>query len=139
MKAIAAWVGLVLIIWRLVYLLIIYLIWHNCGETYKYSPRVSFKAFREFYAVAPDKWDVDWDDRYAVYEDQRILFLNYTDFLKYRRYRKRILKQIGDFKKDKQQAKFIKEVQKDIDKYRREAIEKMQRESTQDIMKEMKK
>ena len=94
-------------------------------EKDKTRPHVSYKSFREFYAIAPDKWKIRSD--YLEYDGDRVELEKYSDVLRCRRFKKRLKKRGGELKKDRRQADFIRNVQNDIDKYRKDALEKMRR------------
>lgn len=91
----------------------------------KTCPHVSYKSFREFYAVAPDNWFIGRD--YLEYKGDRVELEKYSDLLKCRRFKKQLKKRGGELKKDRRQAKFIRDVQNDIDEYRKDALDKMRR------------
>lgn len=89
----------------------------------KNCPHVSYKSFREFYAVAPDKWKIRSD--YLEYEGGRVELEKYSDLLKCRRFKKQLKKRGGALEKVRRQANLIRDVQNDIDKYRKDALDKM--------------
>ena len=103
-------------------------------EKNKTCPHVSYKSFREFYAVAPDKWKIRSD--YLEYEGDRVELEKYSDLLKCRRFRKQLKKRGGELEKDRRQADFIRDVQNDIDKYRKDALDKMKMQPVQETKEE---
>ena len=94
----------------------------------KTCPHVSYKSFREFYAVAPDNWFIGSD--YLSYKGDRVELEKYSDVLKCRRFKKQLKKRGCELEKARRQADFIKRVQKDIDKYRKDAIALMRSNDT---------
>lgn len=90
-------------------------------EKNKTYPHVSYKSFREFYAVAPDKWKIRNDD--LMYENWIIELETYSDLLKCRRFKRQLKKRGGELERSARQAAFLGEVQKDIDRYRDQAVE----------------
>lgn len=85
-------------------------------------PRISYKNFKNFYAIAPKKWNLK-KDKYLYYDGHLVEFNNYTDVMKYQRFRKQIEKHAEEMEKNTRQAAFLEEIQKDIDRYRDQAAE----------------
>ena len=85
-------------------------------------PRISFKNFKNFYAITPKKWNLK-KDKYLYYDGHLVEFNNYIDVMKYQHFRKQIEKHAEEMEKNARQAAFLEEVQKDIDRYRDQAAE----------------
>ena len=80
-------------------------------------PRISYKNFRNFYAIAPEKWD--FDSRYHPYYYGKVVeFNSYIDVIKYQYFRSQLEKHTKEIERNKRQAAFLGEIQKDIDEYR---------------------
>ena len=111
----------VLLLW---YFVEIYL-WHDCVcDT---SPTITFDAFHNLYVINPDKWDF-YSTSVEYLGDSGILsieFKKYSDVLKYKRFRDKVEKDKQELEKIKNEKKFLECVQHDIDTYRRENIEKI--------------
>lgn len=90
-------------------------------EKNKACPHVSYKNFREFYAVAPDKWKIKND--YLEYENGVVELEKYSDLLKCRRFKRQLKKRSGELERSARQAAFLGKVQKDINRYRDQAVE----------------
>ena len=99
----------------------------------KSCPHVSYKSFREFYAVAPDNWYIGSD--YLEYKGNRVELEKYRDLLKFRRFKKKLKKRGDELEKDRRQTKFIRDVQNDIDEYRKGEIQKMQMVAKKELRK----
>lgn len=99
------------------------LTWHDLMD--KTAPVLTFKAFRELYALNPHSWDL-WLD-YVRYSNQRIEFAKYTDVIKYNFFRKKIVKDKQKLERIKNEKEFLKHIQRDIDAYRRKNIEEMEK------------
>lgn len=91
------------------------------GEKNKTCPHVSYKNFREFYAVAPDKWKIK--NGYLEYENRIVELEKYSDLLKCKRFKRQLKKRGDELERSARQAAFLEEVQKDINKYRDRAVE----------------
>jgi len=89
-------------------------------EKNKICPHVSYKSFREFYAVAPNKWKIR--NNYLEYENGVVELETYSDLLKCRRFKRQLKKRGSELERSAQQAAFLGEVQKDIDRYRDQAV-----------------
>ena len=99
-----------------------YAFWVNHRS--RVAPRISFDNFKEFYAINPSKWDIrDEDSLRYDYED--VEFETYADFKKYKKFREQVNSEKSDAEQLRRQADFIRDVQKDIDKYRKDALDKM--------------
>ena len=103
-------------------------------EKDKTCPHVSYKSFREFYAIAPDKWEIKGD--YLVYNGDCVELEKYSDVLRCRRFKRRLKKRGSELEKARRQANFIRDVQNDIDKYRKDALDKMKMQPVQETKEE---
>lgn len=84
-------------------------------------PRISFKNFKNFYAIAPKKWK--FGKQYLCYNGNVVEFNSYIDVMKYQRFQKQKEKHEEEMEKNMRQAAFLEEIQKDIDRYRGQAAE----------------
>ena len=98
--------------------------------------KLSFKQFKEFYLLAPDKWEVPiktfkecnrWEINYQMpsYECNTIFFKTYYDYRRTMRwlikYKKAIGKTNYQLEEYKNTVAFMKMIQQDIDKAQEEA------------------
>ena len=117
---------------------IIYLAW-NIDDIMKKKKhiKIKFRSFKEFYVVAPEKWDLQKDFvryRYSEnfkYKNCEILLsaekyqyfrFSWLDTIRYRRYKKYLKKKINEQEKDIVMTRFLREVQRDINKWDKEYI-----------------
>lgn len=84
-------------------------------------PRISYKNFKNFYAIAPKKWK--FGKQYLCYNGNVVEFNSYIDVMKYQRFQKQKEKHEEEMEKNTRQAAFLEEIQKDIDRYRDQAAE----------------
>ena len=96
------------------------------------SVRITFNMFKKLYPLYPSKWslyksyvvyrpnDNSWD--YYVVE-----FKTFHDVLMYKIFKHMIEKEERDIRNDKTTRDFLKELQKDIDKYREENFSEMKK------------
>ena len=118
------------------YIYIIYLVWNidDITEKKKYI-KIKFRSFKKFYAVAPEKWDLKKDFveyRYGENlkyknceirlsaEKYQCFRFSWFDTIRYRRYKKYLKKKINEQEKDIAMTRFLREVQKDINKWDKE-------------------
>ena len=105
--------------------------WHDLIDDT--APALTFEAFRKLYALNPKKWSLSYD--YVVYCDesdgrynsQRVEFTRYYDVIKYRIFHDKIEKGKQELERINNEKEFLKHVQHDIDAYRRENIEEMEK------------
>ena len=97
---------------------IFYLSWKNgcCGK-------LKFKQFKQFYAIAPKKWELN--DGYVSYLDSRELttgsfYFSPFDSVKYYFWKSSIEKQEDSRASNKVFMKTLESIQKDIDDYRKD-------------------
>lgn len=81
---------------------------------------IKFEDFLNLYTIAKDKWDIDYS-YCVVYDDgswrNRIYMRTYLDHLRYRKWRKNILRQEVNQKLSDKQLELIKKWQQDINNY----------------------
>ena len=78
----------------------------------KTAPTITFNNFKELYQITPDKWCFKLDR--VSYNHEPIEFKSYFDIIKYRRFKKQV-------------EIFIKNLQKDIDDYKKKNIIEMKK------------
>lgn len=97
------------------------------------APVLTFKAFRDLYALNPKSWDLNLEYVTHHYEtdkhyySQRVEFAKYPDVIRYRFFYGKIERDRKELKRIKNEKEFIKYVQCDIDDYRRRNIEEMEK------------
>lgn len=104
----------------------------------KTAPVIYFSAFVKFYNLAPDKWELGWRKVFylkkvecyysypatPLYETCResVEFKTFYDTVLYEKWKKALKKKEEEEMKMKNTMDFIKEVQKDINGYEKEAM-----------------
>ena len=94
------------------------------GKT-KTAPTITFNNFKELYQIAPDKWHFKLDR--VSYKYEPIEFKSYFDLIKYRRFKKQVEKDDEKSQKIENETLFIKNLQKDIDDYKKKNILEMKK------------
>lgn len=127
---------IVLVLTVCVGIYIIYLAWNidDIREKKKHI-KIKFRSFKKFYAVAPEKWDLQKDFiRYRYSENfkyknceirlsaEKYQYFRFSwfDTIRYHRYKKYLKKKINEQEKDIAMTRFLREVQKDINKWDKE-------------------
>ena len=95
------------------------------------SVKITFSAFKKLHPLYPSKWSLD--DSYVVYRPNAnslrnyyiVEFKTFHDVLMYKIFKHRIEKEERNVRNDKTTRDFLKELQKDIDKYREENFSEM--------------
>lgn len=108
--------------------IVTYLIWRV--EREKNTPRISFKLFKEMYQLNPEKWSMYENYLYINYDDNtshRVDFNNFIDWLRYRRFRKKVRESKNKQAQYNAEVELVKELQKEIDKYQKENIKEVRR------------
>lgn len=118
MDVVVAIVGVVIFILSLIYFVSVST-WHDLMD--ETAPTLTFKSFRELYALNPQKWSFRSD--YVIYSSQRIEFTRYSDVIKYNFFRDKVEKNKQELERIQNEKEFLKHIQCDIDAYRREYIE----------------
>lgn len=87
--------------------------------------KITFSMFKKLYPLYPSKWGLN--DSYVVYRPNDnswdyyvVEFETFHDVLMYKIFKHRIEKKEKNIRKDKATRDFLKNLQKDIDKYREE-------------------
>lgn len=91
----------------------------------KTAPTITFNNFKELYQIAPDKWRFKLNRINYNYEP--IEFKSYFDLIKYRRFKKQVEKDDEKSQKIENETLFIKNLQKDIDDYKKKNILEMKK------------
>ena len=105
---------------------IFYIIWKlDSADT---SPKITFNAFKTLYSLYPSKWSLD--SSYVTYRPNSceyyiVDFKTLHDVIIYSIFKYRIEKEKQNIIKNKTTHEFLKELQKDIDKYREENFSEM--------------
>ena len=94
------------------------------GKT-KTAPTITFNNFKELYQIASDKWRFKLDR--VSYNYEPIEFKSYFDLIKYRRFKKQVEKDDEKSQKIENETLFIKNLQKDIDDYKKKNILEMKK------------
>ena len=122
MYAVVAIVGAVIFIVSVIYFASVSA-WHSLiDET---APTLTFKSFRELYALNPQKWSLGSD--YVIYSSQRIEFTMYSDVIKYKIFRDKVETDKQELERIQNEKEFLKHIQCDIDAYRREYIDEIKK------------
>lgn len=103
---------------------IFYIVWKL--DSNDESVRITFTMFKKLYPLYPSKWSLN-DSSYVVYRPNEnswdsyvVEFKTFHDVLMYKIFRHRIEREERNIRNDKTTRDFLKELQKDIDKYREE-------------------
>ena len=91
----------------------------------KTAPTITFNNFKELYQITPDKWRFKLDR--VSYNYEPIEFKSYFDLIKYRRFKKQVEKDDEKSQKIENETLFIKNLQKDIDDYKKKNILEMKK------------
>lgn len=91
----------------------------------KTAPTITFNNFKELYQIAPDKWRFKLNK--VSYKYEPIEFKSYFDIIKYRRFKKQVEKDDEKSQKIENETLFIKNLQKDIDDYKKKNILEMKK------------
>lgn len=94
------------------------------GKT-KTAPTITFNNFKELYQITPDKWYFKLDR--VSYNHEPIEFKSYFDIIKYRRFKKQVEKNDEKSQQIENETFFIKNLQKDIDDYKKKNILEMKK------------
>ena len=94
------------------------------GKT-KTAPTITFNNFKELYQITPDKWCFKLDR--VSYNHEPIEFKSYFDIIKYRRFKKQVEKNDEKSQQIENETLFIKNLQKDIDDYKKKNIFEMEK------------
>ena len=124
MKDILELIGIVIV----AVFIVTYLMWRV--EREKNTPRISFKLFKEMYQLNPEKWSMYENYLYINYDDNtshRVDFNNFIDWLRYRRFRKKIKDNKNKQARYNAEVELVNELQKEIDKYQKENIKEVRR------------
>ena len=97
------------------------LTWHDLMD--ETAPSLTFKSFRELYALNPQKWSF-WSE-YVTYSSQRIEFARYSDVIKYKIFSDKVERYKLELERIQNEKELLKQIQCDIDTYRRKNIEEM--------------
>ena len=107
---------------------IFYIVWKLDSDDE--SIKITFSVFKKLYPLYPSKWSLD--DSYVVYRPNDnswdyyvVEFKTFHDVLMYKIFKHRIEKEERDVRNDKTTRDFLKELQKDINKYREENFSEM--------------
>lgn len=93
------------------------------------SPRITFNAFKELYAISPSKWSLGFDD-VSYYGDDGWIFIefkHYIDVLRYGFFKDKIESEKEYLLLIQNEKEFIESLQKDIESYREENLREMKR------------
>lgn len=87
------------------------------------STRITFNMFKKLYPLYPSKWSLN--DSFVRYNENDwncyiVEFETFHDVLMYKIFKHRIEKKEKNIRKDKATRDFLKDLQKDIDKYKEE-------------------
>lgn len=97
----------------------------------KTTPKITFKAFKEVYCLYPSKWDLRHScvDYYPKMDCNYISvnFKYFHDYLLYCRFKKKIEKNYDYEKQLKNEKMLIECLQKDINNYREENLNELER------------
>lgn len=118
MDVVVAIVCVVIFIVSLIYFTSVSM-WHDLMD--ETAPSLTFKSFRELYALNPQKWS--FGSEYVWYSSQRIEFAKYSDVIKYKIFRNKVETDKQELERIQNEKEFLKHIQCDIDAYRREYIE----------------
>ena len=124
MKDILELIGIVIV----AVFIVTYLMWRV--EREKNTPRISFKLFKEMYQLNPEKWSMYENYLYINYDDNtshRVDFNNFIDWLRYRRFRKKIKDNKNKQARYNAEVELVNELQEEIDKYQKENIKEVRR------------
>ena len=99
------------------------LTWHDLMD--ETAPSLTFKSFRELYALNPQKWS--FGSEHVTYSNQRIEFARYSDVIKYKIFCDKVERDKQELERIQNEKEFLKHIQYDIDAYRRKNIEEMER------------
>ena len=99
------------------------LTWHDLMD--ETAPSLTFKSFRELYALNPQKWS--FGSEYVTYSSQRIEFSRYSDVIKYKIFSDKVERDKLELERIQNEKEFLKQIQCDIDTYRRKNIEEMEK------------
>lgn len=91
----------------------------------KTAPTITFNNFKELYQITPDKWCFKLDR--VSYNHEPIEFKSYFDIIKYRRFKKQVEKDDEKSQQIENETLFIKNLQKDIDDYKKKNILEMKK------------
>lgn len=107
---------------------VFYIVWKLDSDDE--SVRITFSVFKKLYPLYPSKWSLD--DSYVVYRPNENSWDNYVvefktfhDVLMYKIFKYKIEREEKNIRNDKTTRDFLKELQKDIDKYREENFSEM--------------
>lgn len=89
------------------------------------APTITFKAFKTFYALNPSRWDL-WSD-YVYYRGDTVCFKSFIDYLQYQKFHADEDKRITEANKIRNETKFIKCMQCEINDYRERNLREMKR------------
>ena len=95
--------------------------------------RITFNMFKKLYPLYPSKWSLN--NSCVVYRPNENTLRNYYivefktfhDVLMYKIFKHRMEKEEKNINKDKTTRDFLKDLQKDIDKYRKENFSEMKK------------
>lgn len=87
------------------------------------APTITFEAFKTFYALNPSRWDLCSD--YVHYRGDTVCFRSFIDYLQYQKFHADEDKRIAEANKIRNETDFIKALQKDIDDYRKENLNEL--------------
>lgn len=90
---------------------------------YDDAPTITFKTFKTFYALNPLRWDL-WSD-HVHYRGGTVCFKSFIDYLQYKKFHADEDKRITEANKIKNETEFIKALQKDINAYREENLNEL--------------
>ena len=97
------------------------------------SVRITFNMFKKLYPLYPSKWSLyESSVAYRPNEDSQrnyyiVEFKTFHDVLMYIIFKHRIEKEERNIRNDKTTRDFLKDLQKDIDKYREENFSEMKK------------
>ena len=100
-----------------------YAVWIQ--DKIKTAPTITFNNFKELYQITPDKWCFKLDR--VSYNHEPIEFKSYFDIIKYRRFKKQVEKNDEKSQQIENETLFIKNLQKDIDDYKKKNILEMKK------------
>ena len=95
----------------------------------KTTPKITFKAFKKVYCLYPSRWKLE--DTYVVYypkKDYNYMSINFKyfhDYLLYCRFKKKIKKDCVYEEQLKNEKRLIECLQKDINAYREENLNEL--------------
>lgn len=127
MNAIIFFLTLVLVIVAVVLFVALMNFFGDFWDVVEY-PLISFDSFLDFYAIAPEKWDLySMFVTYSYYNEHRYierrLRFNLIDSIRYKFWRIKQEYKNESVRETRERAELIQELQKDIDNYIQETME----------------